>query len=116
MVPSNMIKLASKHQRPFNFVCKKWLQNSPQANIESRSLGRLQKLRSYHNTSITKKEDAKVPIIYIDQMGVEKEVEASVGKNLLDVAHDNDIELEGKFSPFHVNCRNLFSSLNFLYK
>lgn len=28
-------------------------------------------------------------------MGVEKEVEASVGKNLLDVAHDNDIELEG---------------------
>ena len=42
-------------------------------------------------------EEKKVPIIYIDQMGVEKEVQATVGKNLLDIAHENDIELEGRF-------------------
>lgn len=36
-----------------------------------------------------------IPIIYIDPDGKEKEVQAIVGKHLLDVAHDNDIELEG---------------------
>jgi len=36
-----------------------------------------------------------VPIIYIDPEGIEKEVQAEVGKHLLDVAHDNNIELEG---------------------
>jgi hypothetical protein len=36
-----------------------------------------------------------VPVIYIDPDGIEKEVQAEVGKHLLDVAHDNDIELEG---------------------
>ena len=36
-----------------------------------------------------------VPITYIEPSGEEKEVQAEVGKNLLDVAHDNNIELEG---------------------
>ena len=79
------------------------------ANIESSSLWRLQKLRSYHNTNMTMKEDGTVPIVYVDQMGVENEVQATVGKNLLDVAHDNDIELEGKLPHFHFNFRHPFS-------
>ena len=37
-----------------------------------------------------------VPITYIEADGTEKEVQAQVGQNLLDVAHDNNIELEGK--------------------
>jgi ferredoxin len=36
-----------------------------------------------------------VPIIYIEPNGEEKEVQAEIGKNLLEVAHDNNIELEG---------------------
>lgn len=36
-----------------------------------------------------------VPITYIEPNGEEKEVQAEVGKNLLDIAHDNNIELEG---------------------
>jgi len=36
-----------------------------------------------------------VNITYIDQEGNEIEAIAEVGKNLLDVAHDNNIELEG---------------------
>jgi hypothetical protein len=36
-----------------------------------------------------------VSVIYIDPDGKEKEVQAEVGKHLLDVAHDNNIELEG---------------------
>lgn len=36
-----------------------------------------------------------VPITYIEPNGDEKEVQAEVGKNLLDIAHENDIELEG---------------------
>lgn len=36
-----------------------------------------------------------VPVIFIDAMGKETPVDAQVGKHLLDVAHDNNIELEG---------------------
>lgn len=36
-----------------------------------------------------------VQITYIDSLGNEKTVNAPIGKNLLDIAHDNNIELEG---------------------
>jgi 2Fe-2S ferredoxin len=38
---------------------------------------------------------AKVPITFVDKDGTEIPVEATVGKSLLEVAHENDIELEG---------------------
>lgn len=37
-----------------------------------------------------------VSITYIEANGTEKTVDAPVGMNLLDVAHENNIELEGK--------------------
>jgi len=37
-----------------------------------------------------------VTMTFIDPSGEEKAVEAEIGKHLLDVAHDNNIELEGK--------------------
>ena len=37
-----------------------------------------------------------VPIIYVEADGTEREVQAEIGNNLLQIAHDNDIELEGK--------------------
>lgn len=40
-------------------------------------------------------EKETVQIVYVDPDGEEIEVPAEIGKNLLDVAHDNDIELEG---------------------
>jgi len=40
-------------------------------------------------------QPATVPITFIDPLGKEQEVQAEVGKHLLDVAHDNNIELEG---------------------
>ena len=36
-----------------------------------------------------------VTITYVDPSGDEHPVEAEVGKHLLDVAHDSNIELEG---------------------
>jgi hypothetical protein len=36
-----------------------------------------------------------VPIVFIEADGTEREVNAEIGKNLLDVAHDNNVELEG---------------------
>jgi ferredoxin len=36
-----------------------------------------------------------VNITYIEADGTEKTVDAEIGKNLLDVAHENNIELEG---------------------
>ncbi len=52
--------------------------------------------------------DAKetVKITYVDPGGEEHSVEAEIGKNLMDVAHDNNIELEGKndfftYTPKH---------------
>ena len=38
-------------------------------------------------------------ITYIDPSGEEHTVEAGIGKNLMDVAHDNNIELEGNGPP-----------------
>lgn len=36
-----------------------------------------------------------VKITYVDPLGDEKTVDAEIGQNLLHVAHDNDVELEG---------------------
>jgi hypothetical protein len=36
-----------------------------------------------------------VPITYLEADGSEKTVDAEIGQNLMQVAHDNDIELEG---------------------
>lgn len=36
-----------------------------------------------------------VKITYVEPDGTEKIVDAEIGKNLMDIAHDNDIELEG---------------------
>ena len=38
-----------------------------------------------------------VTITYVDPDGEEHPVEAKIGKHLLDVAHDNNIELEGMY-------------------
>jgi ferredoxin len=38
-----------------------------------------------------------VKITYVDPDGEEKTVDAEIGQNLLYVAHDNDVELEGAF-------------------
>lgn len=50
-----------------------------------------------------------MPITYVEADGSEKTVDAELGKNLMDVAHENDIELEGSanksvgsvFEEFH---------------
>eukprot|EP00568_Trieres_chinensis_P004619 CAMPEP_0183309590 /NCGR_PEP_ID=MMETSP0160_2-20130417/25434_1 /TAXON_ID=2839 ORGANISM="Odontella Sinensis, Strain Grunow 1884" /NCGR_SAMPLE_ID=MMETSP0160_2 /ASSEMBLY_ACC=CAM_ASM_000250 /LENGTH=148 /DNA_ID=CAMNT_0025473645 /DNA_START=161 /DNA_END=607 /DNA_ORIENTATION=- len=36
-----------------------------------------------------------VPITFIDPLGKEIEVQAAIGKNLLEIAHEHNIELEG---------------------
>mmetsp|Transcript_43214 Transcript_43214/g.65281 ORF Transcript_43214/g.65281 Transcript_43214/m.65281 type:complete len:121 (-) Transcript_43214:330-692(-) len=46
-------------------------------------------------SSEAKPEPQFVPITFVDTTGEEIEVQAQVGKHLLDVAQDNDIELEG---------------------
>ena len=38
-----------------------------------------------------------VTVTYVEADGSEKDVQAEIGKNLLEVAHDNNIELEGKY-------------------
>jgi hypothetical protein len=40
---------------------------------------------------------ATVPITYIEANGTEHQVDAEIGKNLMQVAHDNNIELEGAY-------------------
>jgi len=39
--------------------------------------------------------EKKVPIIFVEADGTEKEVQAQIGKHLLEVAHENNVELEG---------------------
>jgi hypothetical protein len=37
-----------------------------------------------------------VPIVYVEADGTEKRVDAEVGMNLMEVAHANNVELEGE--------------------
>lgn len=46
-------------------------------------------------TTTNTNETAFVPIIFVESDGTEKEVQAAIGKSLLDVAHENNVELEG---------------------
>lgn len=46
-------------------------------------------------TSAPRKESGKVNMTFVEDDGTEIKVEAEVGATLLEVAHENDIELEG---------------------
>lgn len=58
--------------------------------------------RYYSSTTATTmpQSDAKntVRITYIESNGKEITVDAEIGKNLMEVAHDNNIDLEGRYS------------------
>lgn len=41
----------------------------------------------------------KVPVVFVDVDGEEMQVEAESGDSILDVAHENDIEIEGPSPP-----------------
>lgn len=49
--------------------------------------------RSFHGTSSVSTDT--VPITYILRDGEEQQVDAPIGTDLMQVAHDNDIDLEG---------------------
>lgn len=52
--------------------------------------------RMYSSTSAVGSDDKKtVPITYIQADGSSKTVDAKIGMDLMNVAHENDIELEG---------------------
>ncbi len=51
--------------------------------------------RLYHSTKQKRMAAETVQITFIDPLDKEHVVPAEVGKSLLDVAHDNNIELEG---------------------
>lgn len=59
----------------------------------------LQQSRKFQSSSSLSREKHSnnecVKVTFIDSMGVEKTVDAVIGRNLLEVAHDNNIELEG---------------------
>jgi len=47
--------------------------------------------------SFSSSNDNTVTITYVDPDGEEHPVKAEIGKHLLDIAHDNNIELEGMY-------------------
>jgi len=47
--------------------------------------------------SFSSSKDNTVTITYVDPDGEEHPVKAEIGKHLLDIAHDNNIELEGMY-------------------
>jgi predicted RNA-binding protein len=54
----------------------------------------LQQSRLFHSSQ-SYNEKNTVKVTFIDPMGVEKTVDGQIGKNLLEIAHDHNIELEG---------------------
>jgi len=69
--------------------------------VAIRRLQQIPTLRGLATTTTTAGGDGGViakqttKITYIDPRGEELSVDAEIGKNLMDVAHDNYIELEG---------------------
>ncbi|MCL7025204.1 hypothetical protein MKW94_022957 [Papaver nudicaule] len=41
------------------------------------------------------KQEKKISVIFIDKDGEEKKIQVPIGMNILEAAHENDIELEG---------------------
>ena len=64
-----------------------------QVNKVSKAPSRIMK-RCYHSSKNTLSVET-VQITFVDSLDKEYTVPAEVGKSLLDVAHDNNIELEG---------------------
>ena len=62
--------------------------------LSSSSLSSLTSSRNFQ-TTIPKSEKETVKITFVDSMEKEYTVDAEVGKSFLDVAHDNNVELEG---------------------
>jgi len=60
---------------------------------------------SFHQFSITaaSEKPETVPIIFVEADGTEREVQAEIGQSLLEVAHSNNVELEGKFYNKRMN-------------
>jgi ferredoxin len=54
--------------------------------------------------SLSSEPAATVPITYIEADGTERIVQAKVGSNLLDTAHDNGVELEGTKGFWYWQC------------
>jgi hypothetical protein len=38
----------------------------------------------------------RINVVFVDKDGKEQAVQAPLGKNMLEVAHDNEVELEGE--------------------
>lgn len=69
-------------------------------HFSSRRLTPLILYSRYVFTNTAPRLAATVSITYVEADGTEKEVQAELGKNLLDVAHENNIELEGGLVAF----------------
>ncbi len=90
--------------RPINLLTRRiaprlrLVQSSQQANMPiitgTRTHTYQQGTRSFHQSALLH-EVKTVKVTFIDPLEKEIVVDAEVGKHLLDIAHDNNIELEG---------------------
>ena len=52
----------------------------------------------HHSRSVSE----SVSVTFIDKEGKDHTVQASMGKNFLEVAHENEIDLEGELDPWYI--------------
>lgn len=67
----------------------------PTTNISCGKFLSIPKIHRKYLSTQAQAQPQTVPIIYVNPEGEEQEVQAEIGMNLLDVAHANNIELEG---------------------
>lgn len=53
-------------------------------------------IRPHASPSATVPRSKTVSITYVEPDGTEKTVDAEIGKNLMEIAHDHNVELEGR--------------------
>lgn len=101
---STKLNMALILRHPLSAMAVRTLRRGPNSSSTNLFLNQ-SILRSTISTRRLFSSNGTVQITYIDQGGKEHSVNAEVGKSLMDIAHDNNIELEGKCSIQH----NIFS-------
>lgn len=101
---STKLNMALILRHPLSAMAVRTLRRGPNSSSTNIFLNQ-SILRSTISTRRLFSSNGTVQITYIDQGGKEHSVNAEVGKSLMDIAHDNNIELEGKCSIQH----NIFS-------
>eukprot|EP01054_Gregarina_sp_Poly1_P008366 Gregarina_sp_Poly_1__8365@NODE_48_length_17742_cov_51_152532_g42_i0_p12_GENE_NODE_48_length_17742_cov_51_152532_g42_i0NODE_48_length_17742_cov_51_152532_g42_i0_p12_ORF_typecomplete_len119_score8_79_NODE_48_length_17742_cov_51_152532_g42_i042764632 len=64
--------------------------------------------QKFHGSQVDRQNAESFNITFIDKEGKEKPVKAWHGENVLEIAHENEIEVEGNSPLHHIHIKHYF--------